>query len=277
MNPSDVPTEEEIDRVFAENHARAVLELAIETRDREARVAREAAAAAQRKAAGEIWCMRCRSYHVKGASEACNLAEAEERQVRAEMRAREKEQREKEKGYWTSQQRDRIPSRFRDSVADHPKVHAWVHRWESENEDDIPGRDSMLLTGPVGTGKTFQMFGILNFVAGKWHGEKIEFANVPALLTALRPGGIEEDLEKFKRADWLFLDDLTGHKSSEWAEERLYELINYRYEHQRATILTTNAVARDLASVLGDRIASRLAEMCEVVAITGKDRRRVKP
>ncbi|CAL9508521.1 hypothetical protein SUDANB151_03563 [Streptomyces sp. enrichment culture] len=43
------------------------------------------------------------------------------------------------------------------------------------------------------------------------------------------------------------------------------------------TLITTNLPTADLRSALGDRVASRLAEMTERVILTGPDRRRTAP
>jgi DNA replication protein DnaC len=64
-------------------------------------------------------------------------------------------------------------------------------------------------------------------------------------------------------------------KASEWTEEVTYRVINHRYEHQLPTIVTSNLGGGDLRTGLGERIASRLAEMAKRVALKGTDRRRV--
>lgn len=75
----------------------------------------------------------------------------------------------------------------------------------------------------------------------------------------------------------LLLDDLGAAKTSEWTAELTYRLINHRYEHLRPTLITTNLPTADLRTTLGDRIASRLAEMTQRVILTGPDRRRHRP
>ena len=56
-----------------------------------------------------------------------------------------------------------------------------------------------------------------------------------------------------------------------------YRLINHRYEHMLPTLITTNLPTAELRTALGDRVASRLAEMTERVILTGPDRRRTAP
>jgi DNA replication protein DnaC len=50
--------------------------------------------------------------------------------------------------------------------------------------------------------------------------------------------------------------------------------LNGRYEDVRPSIFTTNLPLPDLREKLGDRLASRLVEMCAVVPMEGSDRRR---
>src|SRR3546814_11554545 len=57
-------------------------------------------------------------------------------------------------------------------------------------------------------------------------------------------------------------------------EEVTYRLIDHRYTHCLPTIFTTNVPTSNLRDQLGDRVASRLAEMCTRVTLTGSDRRR---
>jgi DNA replication protein DnaC len=56
--------------------------------------------------------------------------------------------------------------------------------------------------------------------------------------------------------------------------EQLYAIIDRRYNDQRSIVVTTNLDEPDLREQLGDRIVSRLTEICDVpVELRGKDRR----
>ncbi|MBK3590177.1 ATP-binding protein, partial [Streptomyces sp. MBT57] len=65
-------------------------------------------------------------------------------------------------------------------------------------------------------------------------------------------------------------------KASEWVEEITYRLINRRYNLMLPTLITTNLAIKDLRSYLGDRVASRLAEMTTRVEFEPLDRRRYR-
>jgi hypothetical protein len=168
-----------------------------------------------------------------------------------------------------------VPRRFRgyrlDTAPDQLKA-AQVRAWLAEADEGV----NLLITGPVGTGKTGLAIGALWELheVGK---PNLLFQSVPSLLDAMRPGGADEGLMRScQRAGVLVLDDIGAEKTSEWVRERLYVLINARYEAELPTIITTNMDLVGLASadVLGERTVSRLAEAVTVVALDGDDRRR---
>lgn len=75
-----------------------------------------------------------------------------------------------------------------------------------------------------------------------------------------------EYLQKFYQADLLIFDDLGVEKSSEWAWNILYLILNYRYENLKRIIITSNLNLKELAEKLSDdRIPSRISRMCEIV------------
>ena len=73
----------------------------------------------------------------------------------------------------------------------------------------------------------------------------------------------------------LVLDDLGVSKSTEWANSVFDMIINFRYNTQktRQTIVTSNLRLETLSDKYGDRIASRIAGMCDVFEVGGRDRR----
>jgi DNA replication protein DnaC len=71
----------------------------------------------------------------------------------------------------------------------------------------------------------------------------------------------------------LVIDDLGAEKSSEWAREILYLIIDKRYSDLLPTIITSNLSPKELAEKLDDRLVSRLMEDAIVIKIDGKDHR----
>lgn len=171
------------------------------------------------------------------------------------------------------------PRRYRDATASEPRVLAWADRVAA----DLNTAGNLLLTGPIGPGKTHQAYGALRRVAeaGPMRFEMLAFT-APDMYGLMRRDGShrapEEELRRLCRIPLLFVDDFGVEKPSEWVDEVTYRIINDRYVHCRPTLFTSNLPVRSdhgesLASKLGERIISRLAENTTAVAIVGPDRR----
>jgi DNA replication protein DnaC len=166
------------------------------------------------------------------------------------------------------------PRRFHRVTTNLPEVAEWVRQYEAHN--GCPPR-GLLLLGVTGVGKTHAAFAALYAAARVGFTVSIRATTVPDLYALARPSGEgEAGFERFANADLLLLDDLGAAKASEWTEEITYRLIDHRYRECLPTIITTNLPVDDLKVLLGDRIRSRLAEMCQRVTMDGPDRRRVK-
>ncbi len=83
----------------------------------------------------------------------------------------------------------------------------------------------------------------------------------------------DEVLKKYTKAKILFLDDIGAERSTDWSVSLLYLIIDRRYSEMKQTFISSNLALDKIASQLDDRIASRIAGMCEVVEIVGKDKR----
>lgn len=120
--------------------------------------------------------------------------------------------------------------------------------------------DWLLYTGRYGTGKTHLAAAVANRALEK--GIDLIFQPVPDLLDQLRmsygnPGESYEDrFEKYRTVPLLVLDDLGAQSPTAWAEEKLYQIINYRYVNRLPTVITSNVNMRDVDG----RIASRLRD-----------------
>lgn len=177
-----------------------------------------------------------------------------------------------------------IPSRYQDAVVTVPEIQDYVRaliegsrlRHEMVGSAITRGR-SLLLVGPTGTGKSFQSYGVVRALAVSGARCSWMFTSAADLYARLRPRpGVdsEQEFERYSRVGFLVLDDLGAAKGSEWTEEINYRLINYRYEREKPTLVTSNVPPKQLAAALGERVASRLVEMADRVVLTGPDRRR---
>ena len=89
------------------------------------------------------------------------------------------------------------------------------------------------------------------------------FVVVPDLLDHLRATfdpksniTLDKRFDEVKTAPLLVLDDLGTESATSWAKEKLYQLINYRYNAKLPTVITTSMTIEELDG----RIRSRLLD-----------------
>lgn len=175
------------------------------------------------------------------------------------------------------------PPRFRRLVDLPEGVTAWAKRGKKAQ--------GLYLAGQVGTGKTHTAWTAVDAWCraamikprggvsyGTWDtriAPNVIFTRMTDLLDDLRPGDeSRQRIRDCQNAELLVIDDLGAEKPSEWTQERFYSVIDERYTRQHPLIVTSNLPPSKLTAQVGERASSRLAEMCEVVAMTGTDRRR---
>jgi DNA replication protein DnaC len=134
----------------------------------------------------------------------------------------------------------------------------------------------LLLEGGYGCGKTHLAAAIANFAVSQ--GLPTLFITVPDLLDNLRfafsdpETTFEARFEQVRNADLLVLDDFGTQNATAWAQEKLFQIINYRYINKLPTVITTNLMLDEIES----RIRSRLQDESFVrrVPINAPDYRR---
>ncbi|MCZ7549869.1 MAG: ATP-binding protein [Anaerolineales bacterium] len=134
----------------------------------------------------------------------------------------------------------------------------------------------LLIEGGYGCGKTHLAAAIANFAVNM--GTPTLFITVPDLLDTLRfafsdpETTFEARFEEVRGADLLVLDDFGTQNATGWAQEKLFQIINFRYINKLPTVITTNLMLDEIES----RIRSRLQdeEFVAHVQITAPDYRR---
>lgn len=134
----------------------------------------------------------------------------------------------------------------------------------------------LLLLGGYGCGKTHLAAAIANFAVE--HGVPTLFLTVPDLLDQLRfayeseETSFEERFEEIRNASLLVMDDFGTQNATPWAQEKLFQIVNYRYINRLPTVITTNLSLDEIEP----RIRSRLQdpELVTKVSIQAPDYRR---
>jgi len=200
----------------------------------------------------------------------------------------------------------RIPKRYEHCelasyTTDFPGAHpslAFAHLSAAKFSQEYDPRDGtgLLIIGKIGTGKTHLAVGIIKeLILHK--GIACLFYDYRELLKEIQNSynaavqTTELDvLRPVFEADLLVLDELGAVKPTEWVWDTVSLILNTRYNDNRTTIITTNfddqpaagaggsaslARAASRAETLGDRIGermrSRLHEMCRVITLDGTD------
>jgi DNA replication protein DnaC len=181
-----------------------------------------------------------------------------------------------------------------------------AHRFATGYPVSTEGR-GILFTGSSGLGKTHLSVSILKYVIAQrgatgFFWEHKELLDKLRSIYSLRTAGAEDKLlRSIITCDLLVIDDLGDITPSDWSWDTTSYILNSRYNENLSTIITTNlpnevsfvpapgeersqradirrAMSREtLGDRIGERMRSRLQEMCVIVEMQGKDfRQRVK-
>ncbi len=123
----------------------------------------------------------------------------------------------------------------------------------------------LVFMGITGCGKTHLAAAIVNYCYQA--GKPALFVVVPEFLDHLRSTFSPESkvsydqlFEKVKKAPLLVMDDFGEQSSTPWAQEKLYQVINYRYNAQLATVITTRYSLQEILEGIESSISSRLVD-----------------
>lgn len=144
----------------------------------------------------------------------------------------------------------------------------------------------LLLVGPVGVGKTHLGVAVLMALVERFavRGLFVDYRDLLRdIQESYNPVAETSELQVLRPlldADVLLVDELGARRPSPWVYDTVTHVLNDRYNREKVTLITTNY--RDESDVeggtlgerIGDRLRSRLYEMCDVVTMDGDDFRR---
>jgi DNA replication protein DnaC len=199
----------------------------------------------------------------------------------------------------------RIPRRYEHCelssfTADFPAAHASLalaHIAAAKFAEEFDPRDGtgLLIIGKIGVGKTHLAVGIMKELILN-RGIACLFYDYRELLKEIQNSYNEsvratelDVLRPVFEAEVLVLDELGAVKPSDWVWDTVSLILNTRYNDNRTTVITTNfpdgppaltnavPLARhatreeSLGDRIGERMRSRLHEMCRIVQMDGQD------
>ena len=155
---------------------------------------------------------------------------------------------------------------------------------------------SSFISGKPGTGKTHLAAAVIRSIyedavpkpyfdvdVSRWRFRKIKlpaFTTIPGLLLRMRASISDENkenelgiIEEYTEDRLVVFDDFGAEKMSEWSLQVLYIVIDHRYTRMLPTIITSNLTIDDIGGRISDRLASRIAGMCNIINLVGEDRR----
>ena len=198
--------------------------------------------------------------------------EAEEQRKAAEERQRRMERIKRRKAQGL-QDRYLYDYTFDNDSGENPlieKARAYVERWSEAFRDNT----GLLLFGDVGTGKSFFAGCIANALLER--DVPVLMTNFPSILNRLT-GVFSEDRADFIASlelyDLLIIDDLGVERSTEYAMEQMFYVIDSRYRSRKPMIITTNLRLEEIKNppdLAHARIYDRILERCAPILFAGK-------
>ena len=159
----------------------------------------------------------------------------------------------------------------------------YAENWEKYKDEGI----GLIFIGKYGTGKTHLAFAIANYLLNK--GIPVVYETLINLMEKLKNGYEQysnmeyfEIIKLYCECDLLIIDDLGKEKLSEWVLEKLFQIINSRYENMLPVIITTNYNEEQIIKrlsfnndgVTAESLVSRLNEMCLEINMNFSDYRK---
>lgn len=165
------------------------------------------------------------------------------------------------------------------TTKDNGKVLRLCKRYSDGFDEMIEKNQGLLFYGDVGTGKTFSAACIANALLSR---------KIPVVMTSFvklleNAQNFKEDEDKLisrlNKAKLLIIDDLGAERSTDFALEKVYNIVDSRYRARLPMILTTNLELRDMqmaSDIRYSRIYDRVFEVCYPVRFTGSSFRKME-
>lgn len=131
----------------------------------------------------------------------------------------------------------------------------------------------LLLYGPVGTGKSYTAACIANALLSKRI--SVIMTSFVKILQEIQGNGMDEGkyISRLDNARLLIIDDLGAERNTDYALEKVYNVVDSRVRSNKPMILTTNLTLdymKDPQDIRYTRIYDRIFETCYPLQMTGR-------
>lgn len=155
-----------------------------------------------------------------------------------------------------------------------------IYTFSKNYIQSFPHGKSLLLSGPVGVGKTFLCSSIAKEILDKGH--TVIYQSSPQLMKFLwdyyyssfdERDVMRKKYEMLIQSDLLVIDDLGTESLSDSGLSHFFDLLNNRLQNHRSMIISTNLELEDIRHHYDERISSRILGEFSVLSIYGEDLR----
>jgi DNA replication protein DnaC len=167
----------------------------------------------------------------------------------------------------------RLPAQYRDAQLPATEEGQQAQEWLAAYRTGR--RQSLIIMGPVGTGKTWIAAAIARDLMIHPRPVPTTLVTVADMLDSLRGArpGLDIDMMMYASAPVLILDDLGAESPTTWVTEQLYRLSHTRYHNGLPTILTTNLTGDEIRARYEIRIIERFLGGAARIDVVGQSRR----
>lgn len=173
-------------------------------------------------------------------------------------------------------------SSFGEGTSEHERMRANLEIAKQYVKDFPKRKSNLLLVGTTGTGKTHISTAIAREIIPM--GYDVLYDSIHNIISDFEADKfksgyekVEPKSDKYLECDLLIIDDLGTEFSNQFTVSCLYNLLNTRQNHGKATIISTNLSPDELSSKYEARIYSRLVgKGTTILMFVGNDRRLFK-
>lgn len=138
-------------------------------------------------------------------------------------------------------------------------------------------KKGLFLHGVAGSGKTYCLYALRSSLS-KWRLECSKIENWVELLFEIRDRysnnqSVKYILDYITEKDFIFLDDVGAENQTQNSQELLYLILDRANRNQKVLFITTNLSLEEFAKKYGDRLMSRIAELCIAFEMKDEDLR----